>query len=120
MVSNSVSAGESADPLLPSDSEAGTRYETEYPTIGYGTVRPRERVAELQMALDRGERVLEFDSDNGYLLAVLDALDIDTSSQLLVFSRTSVNKTVNARYVRRANANGSRPNGRWVNSVSGE
>ena len=93
LVSNSAWAGSSADPILPSESEAGTRYETEYPAIGYGKVRPRERIAVLQADLDRGDSVLQFDSDTGYLAAVLDALDIDTSSQLLVFSRTSVNKS---------------------------
>ncbi len=80
------------DLLLPAENERGTRYEVEYPAIGYGTVRPSERIAMLQSKLDEGASNLTFDDTDGYLTAVLEALDIDPSSQLLVFSKTSINK----------------------------
>ncbi len=88
-----LSCARADDLLLPSSNETGTRYVQEYPAIGYETQRPRERIAALQAALDARNAVLRFDDDRGYLAAVLDALDIDTASQLLVYSRTSVNKT---------------------------
>ena len=79
--------------VLPAEGERGTRYSVEYPAIAYGTARPSERVAKLQSMLDQGTLTLDYDDTNGYLAAVLDALVIDSSSQLLVFSRTSVSKS---------------------------
>jgi hypothetical protein len=46
-------------------------------------------VAKLQRRLDRGEVTLGYEPKNGYLEAVLDALEIPVSSQTLVFSKTS-------------------------------
>jgi hypothetical protein len=46
-------------------------------------------VAKLQRRLDRGEATLGYEPTNGYLEAVLDALQIPVSSQTLVFSKTS-------------------------------
>ena len=86
-------SAEQGDSVLPAENERGTRYAVEYPAIGYGTVRPSERIAKLQSELDQGVRTLAFDDTNGYLMAVLEALDIDPASQLLVFSKTSINKT---------------------------
>lgn len=86
-------SAEQGDSVLPAENERGTRYAVEYPAIGYGTVRPSERIAKLQSELDQGVRTLAFDDANGYLMAVLEALDIDPASQLLVFSKTSINKT---------------------------
>ena len=87
-----ASAGQ-GDSVLPAENERGTRYDLEYPAIGYSSVRPSERIAKLQSELDQGVATLAFDDTNGYLSAVLEALAIDAASQLLVFSRTSVNKT---------------------------
>jgi hypothetical protein len=84
---------EQGDSVLPAESERGTRYAVEYPAIAYETARPTDRVAKLQSRLDQGTLTLDHDDTNGYLAAVLDALAIDSSSQLLVFSRTSVSKT---------------------------
>jgi hypothetical protein len=81
----------SADSLLPSVDEGRFRYATDYPAIGYSTVRPSERIAALQAKLDGGELALQHEDTRGYLRAVLEALGIDPASQLLVFSRTSVN-----------------------------
>ena len=84
-------AAEDADLLLPTENESGFRYDTEYPAIGYSTAPPNERIAALQKKLDAAEYSLAFDGGRGYLDALLAALKIDPDSQLLVFSRTSVN-----------------------------
>ena len=51
---------------------------------------PSDPVARLQEKLNRGDIKLEFNAKNGYLEAVLKALDIPVSSQTLVFSKTSL------------------------------
>ena len=88
-----ASSAEQNDLLMPAENERGTRYDVEYPVIGYSVVRPSDSIAKLQFELDHDAATLAFDDTNGYLAAVLDALDIDPASQLLVFSKTSINKT---------------------------
>ncbi len=66
------------------------RYDTEYPPIGYSGRAQNNRIARLQARLDRGEVKLEFEPGHGYLRALLKALDIDPSSQVLVYSKTSL------------------------------
>ncbi len=46
-------------------------------------------IAKLQAKVDAGEVKLAYDADRGYLPAVLDALKVPSSSQMLVFSKTS-------------------------------
>ncbi|MEY4641706.1 MAG: hypothetical protein RLZZ227_1700 [Pseudomonadota bacterium] len=79
----SLLLGVVATPVL-----AQFRYDTEYPSIGYGKTPPTDafsRVMELR-AVD-----LKHDSlGRGYLDSVLEALDIDPASQILVFSKTSL------------------------------
>jgi hypothetical protein len=62
----------------------------EHPAIAYSKAEPTDRVQQLITAIDRGETVLTFDADRGYLPALLKALKIPVSSQGLVFSRTSL------------------------------
>ena len=88
-----ASSAEQNDLLMPAENERGTRYDVEYPVIGYSVVRPSGSIAKLQFELDHDAATLAFDDTNGYLTAVLDALAIDPASQLLVFSKTSINKT---------------------------
>lgn len=58
--------------------------------INYRTSRNlNDPIAQLQQKLDRGETSLAYDTGNGYLKSVLDALRIPVSSQTLVFSKTS-------------------------------
>lgn len=59
-------------------------------------------VAELSERIESGERVLSRDPDFGYLPSVLEALDIPLSSQILVFSRTSLQVDVIAPWAPRA------------------
>lgn len=63
--------------------------EFEREPIHYGKGRTTDPVAALQKKLDAGEASLEYDDKFGYLPAVLQLLDIQTSSQVLVSSKTS-------------------------------
>jgi len=51
-------------------------------------------VADLQEKLERGEVRLEFDIEHGYLPALLKYFGIPKSSQMLVFSKTSVQRAL--------------------------
>jgi hypothetical protein len=62
----------------------------EHASIAYSKSTPTDVVARLQASVDRGDTVLDFDPDTGYLRAVLRALNVPVSSQSLVFSRTSL------------------------------
>jgi hypothetical protein len=66
------------------------RYDIEYPAVGYSTRTPDNRVTRLAERLESGELTLGRSSERDTLVALLDALEIDTSSQLLVFSKTSL------------------------------
>jgi hypothetical protein len=66
------------------------RYDTEYPTIPYARGRRTDPVAKLAERLDRRELSLAYDPVRGYLDSLLEALDIDPASQILVFSQTSL------------------------------
>jgi hypothetical protein len=59
--------------------------------IDYFGVETDNPVARLQERLDREEARLEFREDEGYLIALLKALDVPLSSQMLVFAKNSVN-----------------------------
>ncbi|HEY9182574.1 MAG TPA: hypothetical protein VIQ99_05205, partial [Gammaproteobacteria bacterium] len=66
------------------------RYDTEYPTIPYATGRRTDAVAGMIERIERGEAKLDYHPVRGYLDSLLAALDIDPSSQMLVFSQTSL------------------------------
>ena len=57
--------------------------------IQYNTAPVTDRVAGLQRQLRDGKAKLEFDDQHGYLKAVLKALNVPVSSQVLVYSKTS-------------------------------
>jgi hypothetical protein len=57
--------------------------------INYRSSALKDPIAQLEKRLERGEVVLHYDEQHGYLKAVLDALRIPVSSQTLVFSKTS-------------------------------
>jgi hypothetical protein len=61
-------------------------------TLRYKQATPDDAVSRLQHRIDRGELTLARDGARGYLPAVLKALHVPTSSQMLVFSKTSVQK----------------------------
>jgi hypothetical protein len=61
-------------------------------TIGYAKGEPKSEISRLQRQIDAGEVKLTWDSQFGYLPAVLKALDVPLSSQMLVFSKTSLQR----------------------------
>ncbi|MBY0506386.1 MAG: hypothetical protein K2X03_20875 [Bryobacteraceae bacterium] len=73
-------AGLSGSYVLPLDHEA----------IQYERTPVRDAAWLLQQRLDRGETTLRFDSEWGYLPAVLDALQVPRASQTVVFTKTSL------------------------------
>ncbi|MCP5145655.1 MAG: hypothetical protein H6978_12680 [Gammaproteobacteria bacterium] len=68
----------------------GFRYDSEYPALQYASEATANPVHALQQRLSAGDLTLEFNPVRGYLDAVLAALDISPASQVLVFSRTSL------------------------------
>ena len=96
LVRGGDSAPDGTEPALigfaPSAPANGSmlRYETEYPTIPYTTGKRTDRVAALIGKLERGEVQLQHEGPRGYLDSLLAALDIDPSSQTLVYSQTSL------------------------------
>jgi len=64
----------------------------EDPRSAYAQATPDNVIARLQKRIDSGQVTLAYDSKQGYLPAVLKALQIPASSQMLVFSKTSVQK----------------------------
>lgn len=73
--------------LLAAPALAQLRYDTEYPSIGYGKTPPDDAFTRAM------EAAAELEHDplgRGYLDSLLKALDIDPASQVLVFSKTSL------------------------------
>ncbi len=62
----------------------------ENPPIEYSAGRPDNCISRLQERLDRGESQLAYDPQFGYLKSVLSALKVPVESQMLVFSKTSL------------------------------
>jgi hypothetical protein len=60
--------------------------------IRYSAAVPRNAVATLQERLGKGAVKLEYEARRGYLPSVLRALEVPESSQVLVFSKTSLQR----------------------------
>jgi len=71
---------------------SGLGQDIEREPIQYSTARPKNAISDLQKKLRSGEAKLEFESEHGYLEALLRELKIPTSSQMLVFSKTSLQR----------------------------
>lgn len=80
-----MAAGPEISPVL-----AASRYDTDYPTVPYSSIARHNAFARLQERMDRGEVKLEYKPGRGYLDSLLKALKIDPSSQVLVYSKTSL------------------------------
>lgn len=74
--------------LLASTAPAQDRFERA--PIEYSKTQPHNAVSALQEALATGHATLPHDPATGYLKAVLDALNIPVESQVLVYSKTSL------------------------------
>jgi len=66
--------------------------ENERPPIEYSRSTPDNCVSKLQSRMERGELRLEYSDQLGYLPSLLKALDVPVESQLLVFSKTSLQR----------------------------
>ena len=64
----------------------------EHPAIEYATRPARDPVAVLNRALDAGQVSFSFEPQSGYLRSVLRALKVPIESQMLVLSRTGVQR----------------------------
>ncbi|MBX9655688.1 hypothetical protein K2Y11_18895 [bacterium] len=62
----------------------------EQPPIEYSKSEPCNVISELQQKIDRGDERLTFDNDRGYLPSLLKLLGVPVESQMLVFSKTSL------------------------------
>jgi hypothetical protein len=60
------------------------------PAIAYSTAPLRNVVQDLNRRLSEGSARFRFDGRSGYLQSALDALDLSADSQILVFSKTSL------------------------------
>jgi hypothetical protein len=69
--------------------DAPLRYDVEYPTMHYATAPRSDAIAKLAARLASGAVKLEL-GPRGYLDSLLAALEVDASSQTLVFSQTSL------------------------------
>jgi hypothetical protein len=62
----------------------------DHPAIGYREGNAQDRIAKLDLRLDKGEVKLDYAPNGlGYLPALLKQLDVNIDSQVLVFSKTS-------------------------------
>lgn len=59
------------------------------PPIQYSDSEPEDRVAKLIQLLDSKKTTITWDEDRGWLPSLLKELEVNTSSQTLVFSKTS-------------------------------
>src|ERR1017187_11036082 len=64
----------------------------ERPPINYSKAKPNNAIERLQEKIDAGKLQLPFHAERGYLSAVLNALQVPQSSQVLVFSKTSLQR----------------------------
>lgn len=61
-----------------------------HPAIQYATAPTTDPISVLNAKLEQGTAQLKFDDQHGYLRSVLDALEVPVESQILPFSKTSV------------------------------
>jgi hypothetical protein len=83
-------AGGPKDTESPIPAQAVQIYDTDYPFINYSGTPIHNEIAQLQQRMDRGDVRLHYSTAHGYLESLLTALNISRSSQVLVFSKTSL------------------------------
>lgn len=66
--------------------------EFDRPPISYRDSTPDNCISRLQARLDAGGAALVYDGEQGYLKSVLDSLSVPVESQVLVFSKTSLQR----------------------------
>ena len=70
--------------------QASAQHDHNSPPINYQSSTPTDRVSQLAAAIERGETNLKWDQNHGWLKSILAAFDVPSSSQTLVFSKTSM------------------------------
>jgi hypothetical protein len=80
--------------LAPMGAAGQLRYDFDYPTIPYSKAKPGDRVTRLWDEIAAGRITLEHEGERGYLASLLKALEVPVESQALVFTRTSLQKTL--------------------------
>ncbi|WP_254508764.1 hypothetical protein [Anatilimnocola floriformis] len=73
-------------------SAATTAQDFEQEPIAYSKRQPDNRVSRLIEQIKQGRQKLNYDEKQGYLPALLDVLKVPRSSQMLVFSKTSLQR----------------------------
>jgi hypothetical protein len=79
-------------PLLLSCTSLRAADDFEEAPIRYSAAQPANKVSRMVERIERGEAKLEYDQDFGYLKALLERLEVPQSSQMLVFSKTSLQR----------------------------
>ncbi len=69
---------------------ASGQFDFEKPPISYSITEAQDRVARLAQALAKGETALKWDKQFGWLPDLLEQLKVSPESQMLVFSKTSL------------------------------
>lgn len=75
--------------VLGAASIAHAQINFEQEPIFYERAQAQDKISQLDQQLASGEAKLEYDAEHGYLQSLLKALEIPTSSQVLVYSKTS-------------------------------
>lgn len=70
------------------------QYPIDREPINYARAPHSDPAGNLQQRIEQGKAVLEYDSQHGYLRAVLRELGISPTSQMLVFSKTSFQRNL--------------------------
>jgi hypothetical protein len=70
----------------------GADDDLERPPINYSKAKPDNRIERLQEEIDADKLQLTYHAERGYLAAVLKALEVPQSTQVLVFSKTSLQR----------------------------
>jgi hypothetical protein len=94
-------AGRAAAPGQKSEEPWGGVLD-EHPRIAYASRPTTDRVARLNQALASGTRSLRRDPQTGYVAPILEALGVPVESQLLVFSKTGVQRAYTGPHTPRA------------------
>ena len=71
---------------------SATAQDIERAPINYSAAKARNAITRLQERIDAGTAKLEFEPTHGYLRSLLRLLEVPESSQVLVFSKTSMQR----------------------------
>jgi len=89
--SPAAAANAASTPLAqPSGADTGFIYDHDYPFIGYSGTPRHNDVARLIARMKAGKVKLSYREPRGYLDSLLKTLGVDPDSQVLVFSKTSL------------------------------